>query len=181
MYIFSISMPELNLVYNGKAHKPKVEVEDEYGEIIPASAYTVTYKNNVNAGTGTAYIKIKPNHPKYTGDFSTEFEIEKATNPLKVKGKTLSLKQSKKAQSASASKLIKVNKKGVGKAAYTLVSVTRAKKNVRSFFKMNKAGKLVIQKGLGKGIYRLKIRVVCTGSRNYDAGAQYVYTTVIIK
>ncbi len=180
-HIFSISMPELNLVYNGKAHKPKVEVEDEYGEIIPASAYTVTYKNNVNAGTGTAYIKIKPNHPKYTGDFSTEFEIEKAPNPLKVKGKTLSLKQSKKAQSASASKLIKVNKKGVGKAAYTLVSVTRAKKNVRSFFKMNKAGKLVIQKGLGKGIYRLKIRVVCTGSRNYYAGAQYVYTTVIIK
>ena len=71
--------------------------------------------------------------------------------------------------------------KGIGKAAYSLVSATRAKKNASAFFKMNKAGKLVVQKGLGRGIYRLKIKVVCTGNRNYKAGAQYAYTTVIIR
>ena len=178
---YSVSVFHDQLIYNGKPYKPEILVEDTFGEEIPKSSYTVKYINNVNVGSATVKVTIKPDDPKYCGTIEGDFEILKAKNPMNVKGKTLNLKYSKKAQATTASKLIKVNKKGVGKAAYSLVSATRAKKNVSAFFKMNKAGKLVVQKGLGRGIYRLKIKVVCTGNRNYKAGAQYAYTTVIIR
>ena len=170
--------------YNGKPQRPEIEIEDDFGEVIPANAYTLVYKNDINVGEATVYVKIKPGNPKYTGSDSFTFDIKKASNPLKIKGKTATVKHSalkKKAQIVSASQLIQVNKKGVGKARYSLVSALHGKQNVKACFKMNSAGKLAVQKGLSKGIYWLKVKMVVTGSRNYNAAAKYAKVRIVVK
>ncbi|MBQ6381318.1 MAG: hypothetical protein IJJ41_06960 [Clostridia bacterium] len=182
--IATISVLDDYLVYTGKAIIPHIEIEDDFDEIIPASNYTVTCKNNVNAGTATAIIKMKAGNPKYTGSDSIEFTIHKAKNPMKLKGKTAVLSYAtlrKKAQLTTASKLISVAKPGAGKATFTLVSAVRGKADMKAKFTMNKAGKLAIAKGLGRGVYWLKVRVVCSGNRNYLAGGQYAYVRVVVK
>lgn len=177
----SISIDDSIFVYTGKAIKPKFDLWDEDDELIPADCYTVTYKNNVNCGTATVYFTIKPDNAKYTGDNSSEFTIVKAKNPLAGKGKTAKYKFSKKARTIGASKYIQITKKGVGKTAYALAAATKGKKNVKTWFKVDKSGKLTFKKGLPKGTYQLKIKMSCPGNKNYKAGSQYVYSKIVIQ
>ena len=60
-----------DLVYTGKAQKPKVTVVAN-GETLAAKHYTVSYVNNVNAGTATVTVTGKGS---YAGSISKEFEI----------------------------------------------------------------------------------------------------------
>ena len=64
-----------NVIYTGTAQTPEVKVYD--GEtLLAASNYVVEFKDNVNAGTATAIVKMKGN---YSGSASKTFVIEKAT------------------------------------------------------------------------------------------------------
>lgn len=182
--VCSLTLYDENIRYDGKAKKPKITVEDENDDVIPASRYNITYKNNVNAGTATVYIKIKPGDAKYNGDISTTFEILKGINPLKVTGKKVTFKASslkKKAQAAGASKIIKLTKKGVGKHTFSLVSATKAKKNFKSKFVLASNGKLVVKKGTAKGTYLLKVKVTAAGNKNYYKTAKYAVVRVVVK
>lgn len=182
--IYSISIVNHYVVYTGKAIKPKIQVFDEFDELIPASAYTVTYKNNVNVGEATAYITMKPGNPKYTGKDSLTFTIIKAKNPLRVKGKAATLSYSalqKKAQALGASKMITITKKGAGKLKYSLLSATRGTKSTKAFFTMTPGGKLIVKKGVVKGVYTLKIRITTAGNRNYRAAARTVTAKIVVK
>lgn len=64
-------------IYNGQPQCPEVSVESRYGDVILTkdTDYTVTYKNNVNAGTAQVQVTGKG---KYTGELTGTFEIEKA-------------------------------------------------------------------------------------------------------
>ncbi|SFB12776.1 Fibronectin type III domain-containing protein [Acetitomaculum ruminis DSM 5522] len=68
--------------YTGKAIKPEFEYicyENENGneiELVEDIDYTLSYKNNTNAGTATVTIKGKGN---YTGSKSVSFKITKAS------------------------------------------------------------------------------------------------------
>ena len=64
--------------YTGKAIKPAVVVKDADGTVVPASEYSVTYKNNVNAGTGTASINFEGSK-LYTGYATASFKINPAS------------------------------------------------------------------------------------------------------
>ncbi len=65
----------LNETYNKEAHKPTVVVTD--GTALKLGTdYTVTYQNNVNAGTATAVVAGKWN---YTGTVNKNFTIDKAS------------------------------------------------------------------------------------------------------
>ena len=65
------------VTYTGKALKPAVRVETEYGKKLSSKYYTVTYKNNKKVGKGTAIIKFRNG---YTGTVKKYFKI----NPKKT-------------------------------------------------------------------------------------------------
>ena len=65
-----VSVP--NVIYSGKAKKPKATVKYDGKTLKAGTDYTVSYKNNVKAGTATATVKGKG---KYTGTKSVKFKI----------------------------------------------------------------------------------------------------------
>ena len=77
--VVDISAGTLNLsgdgyVYTGLPHKPEVVVTLD-GMTIPSNSYTVSYENNINAGTATVKVKGRGN---YTGNLQTTFVVAKA-------------------------------------------------------------------------------------------------------
>ena len=84
----SIKLNKIKYTYTGKAIEPKVTVKgSKTGKTVTlkkGTDYTVTYENNVNAGTATVMVKGKGN---YTGTLTATFTIE----PLKMKNATVKL------------------------------------------------------------------------------------------
>ena len=111
----------------------------------------------------------------YTGTTKATYTINKAANPLKIKGKTVKVKfqkLSKKTQKLKVSKVIKFTKKGQG-------TLTYAKKSGNKKITINKkTGKITIKKGLKKGTYKVKVKVKAKGNANYLASA---FKTVTFK
>ena len=62
--------------YTGSAKKPNVTVKDGETTLTEGVDYTVSYTNNVNAGTATVTVTGKGN---YTGSVSKNFTINKAS------------------------------------------------------------------------------------------------------
>ena len=72
----TITLSQDEYTYDGTAHEPKVTVKD--GEVtIPENQYTVSYENNVNAGTATVTVKDKEGG-NYTVNGTKTFTINKA-------------------------------------------------------------------------------------------------------
>ncbi|MCR5772714.1 MAG: hypothetical protein K6G87_15950 [Butyrivibrio sp.] len=126
----------------------------------------------------------------YTAEFETEgFEkqtknvivpatgVIKKANPLRIKGKTVSVKYSKlkkKAQTLAVGKLIKFTKKAKDQKTYKIASVKKGKKSFKKYFKINsKTGKMTIKKNkkLKKGTYKVVIKVKAKGNSSYNASA----------
>ena len=164
--------------FTGKAIKqtPVVKVN---GVTLKANAdYTVAYANNTNAGTATVTINGKGN---YTGTIIKTFTIAKATNTLTVKVNKPSVKYSKlkkKKQTIKASKAFTVSS-AQGKGTYKLVSVKKAK--FKKYFKVSKAGKITVKKGLKKGTYKLKVNVTAAGNANYQPMTKTVTVKIKVK
>ena len=74
--------------YTGSAITPEVEVKDTARNTVLTknTDYTISYKNNVNAGTATITITGKGN---YTGTVEKTFKINGDENPIKVTNKTV--------------------------------------------------------------------------------------------
>lgn len=107
----------------------------------------------------------------------------KEANPLKVKGKTASVKYKKlkkKSQKLAVSKVIRTVKKGQGSMSYKLVSAKKGGKSFKKYFKINsKTGKVTVKKKLGKGTYKLTIRVRAAGNNSYRASGWKKVTSTI--
>lgn len=69
----TITLSKTSYVYNGKAKKPTVTVKDNGVKLIKGTDYTVTYSNNIKAGTGLVKITGKG---KYTGTATRSFKIK---------------------------------------------------------------------------------------------------------
>ena len=67
--------PIADYTYTGKAITPDPEVYCEDTRLVKGKDYTVSYKNNINAGTATVTIKGKGN---YTGTATQNFTIHRA-------------------------------------------------------------------------------------------------------
>ncbi|MBQ9015590.1 MAG: fibronectin type III domain-containing protein [Firmicutes bacterium] len=162
--IGAIGFPQ-TIVYNGKAQKPKPEVEDQDGEIIPPSHYTVKYKNNVKCGQGTVTVTIKSGDPKYTGSDIAWFTIR----PRKAAIKSLTKNGSKmtvkvKNQKASGVKSYRVEYRVKGTSKW------KTKK-----YKASAGTKLTVS-GLRKG-KRYQVRVCAVGPGGYDGAYSKVKLT----
>ena len=123
--------------------------------------YEVLYENNNGAGMATLTVVGKG---KYSGTITRTFKINKGVNPLKVKGKTATVKASKvkkKNQKLAVSKVIKFTKKGQGKLTYKKL------KGNKKILVNKKTGKITVKKGLKKGTYKVRVSIKAAGNKNY--------------
>ena len=159
--------------YTGSAITPPVKVVLS-GKRLPTSAYSLSYKNNVNAGKATVTVKGKGN---YTGSVSKSFTIKQAANTLKVSGKKVTLKAKslkKAARSVAANKAYSI-KQAKGK-----VSFKKSSGNKKIAVNTTN-GKLTVKKGLTKGAYKVKVRITAKGTKNYKQLAKVATVTVKVK
>ena len=185
-HLQSMEIDEAKQVYNGKAHDVWPTVYDtivtgdedfyteDYIELKEGTDYTIKYKNNVNAGTATITAIGKGN---YTGSITKKFKIYKAANPLKVTGKTATVKRSKvkkKSQTLKVTRVIKTTRKGKGTVTYQ-----KAKGNKK--ITVAKSGKVTVKKGLKKGTYTVKVKVKAKGTSNYNPKTTTVTFKVKVK
>lgn len=162
-----------NQTYTGKALKPAVTLTYDGKTLKSGTDYTLTYKANKNAGTATVTVTGKGN---FTGTRKLTFKINKAANPMTVKGKTAAVKYSavkKKAQTVAAKNAFAVSK-AQGKVTY---KKTGGNKNIT----VSSAGKLTVKKGLKKGSYPVKVKVTAAGSGNYKSASKTATATVKVK
>lgn len=92
---------------------------------------------------------------------------KKAANPIKVTAKTKSVKLKKLKKKAQKVKVITI-KNAQGKVS---VKITKAKKIIKKFLKINTKGKLTIKKWkkAKKGTYKIKVQIKAKGNTNYKS------------
>ena len=77
--ISQVTLSPTACTYTGYAVKPTLTVKGSDGSTLSPSAYTVTFYNNVNVGTNTAYVIVRgASNGKYTGSKTAYFSIVKA-------------------------------------------------------------------------------------------------------
>lgn len=92
---------------------------------------------------------------------------KKAANPIKVTAKTKSVKLKKLKKKAQKVKVLTI-KNAKGKVS---VKITKAKKIIKKFLKINTKGKLTIKKWkkAKKGTYKIKVQIKAKGNTNYKS------------
>ena len=76
----TVTLSPTSYTYDGTAKKPTVTVKDnDTGNTVSTDNYTVTYTNNINAGTATVKVTLKG---VYSGTVSKTFTINKATRTI---------------------------------------------------------------------------------------------------
>ena len=156
-----------NATYTGKKQKPVPAVSVDGVALAKGTDFTVSYKNNVNAGKATLVVKGKG---AYTGSKTVTFEIAKAKPVVKAKKASVKLKRAKVKKKAQVVANLRVTC-DKGKAVYKNASSGAAKK-----FKVNKkTGKVTVPKYTKKGTYTVKVKV------SVKAGANYKKLTKTVK
>lgn len=131
-----IALSKTSFTYNnGKVQKPTVSVSDNL-LLKEGVDYKLVFSSASSKKAGTYIITIT-GIGNYTGTVKVTYKINKATNPLKIKAKTVKVKFSKKkTKTFAVSKVIKFTKKGQGTLTYAKSSgnkkITINKKNRKS-------------------------------------------------
>ena len=76
-----VTLDSSALTYDGKAKTPSVTVTIGSTVLVPETDYTVSYSENVNAGTDTASVTVK-GCGNYTGEVTKTFSIAKANQSI---------------------------------------------------------------------------------------------------
>lgn len=169
-----VILSRASFTYNGKVQKPSI-TKIGGKELKEETDYTVIWSNakSKNAGSYTLTVTGKGN---YTGSSKAVYKINKASNKLKVKGKTAKIEYSrlrKKKQALAVKKLVTVTKKGQGKLTYT------KKAGNKKITVNKKTGKTTVEKGLKKGTYKVKVKIKAAGNKNFKPSAAKTVTFVI--
>ena len=147
LLIFLATNFDDEIIYNGNALKPKVEVYDIADNVISPAHYTLKYTNNTKCGTAKVTATAKTDDTEYTGSHEMEFLISPAKAVIKslADGKN-SLTITVKDQKASGVKGYEVSYRIKGSSAWKT-------KNFKAT-----SNKLVL-KNLKKGkIYQVRVR-----------------------
>ena len=138
--------------------------------------YTLSYKNNKNAGTASVVINGKG---VFTGSKTVTFTIAKAKNTVKF------AKQTKKANAKTLKKkavkiTIKKATKAKGGVTYSLAGVVNAK--YKKNFSINKTtGKITVKRNTKPGTYKLKVKATAKGNKNYRSASVTAVITIKVK
>ena len=171
--------------YTSSSITPSVTVTLNGEQLEQGKDFTVSYSDNVNAGTAKVTVTGTGG---FIGSKEVTFAIEKAsqdvvcasaakTKTFKAAKKGKFKKKLKKNTSISAAAMKKLF--GItanGSLSFAKASVTgKAKK----FVNISSAGKVIIKKGLKKGTYALKIKVSAAATANYKAASSKTVTLKI--
>ena len=163
-----------NVTYTGEAFKPVPSVTLNGAQLKAGTDYTVSYKNNINAGAATVTVSGTGNY-KDTADAT--FTISKADKDLTLKGKKVKVKYSK----------LKTKKKVLKRSSVIKISGAKGKityKKLRGNKKIlvNKTtGKVTVKKKLKKGTYKVKVQVSTAGDMDYNPQKKNVTFKIKVK
>jgi len=145
--------------YNGKAQTQSPVVKVGGRTLKDKTDYTLSYKNNTNAGTATVTIKGRGN---YTGSIAKTFKINKAAQ-----------------KPACKTSLVSVGKTGT----FTItgskgkLTVTTADKKIAAISKIDQSKKKVTVKGVKVGSVKLTIK--SASAANFNAGSVTVTLKIV--
>lgn len=163
-----------NMVYTGKVLTPIPKVVLNGVTLQYKKDFTISYKNNIKAGTAIVNITGCGN---YVGTVQTKFTITKAPNRIskavtskKLKAKTLKKKSSSVKIGGAAYENTK--------KTYKLISVS---KKAKKFIKVNKNGVITVKKGLKRGTYTVKVDIILQPTTNYQKTTITHTVKIIVK
>ncbi len=169
------SLSKTAFTYNGKVQKPNLKAV-KAGKLNATYTAALSNKNPKNAGTYKVAIKGTGN---FNGSVVKLFKINKANNPMILKGKTSGVKSallSKANQLVKRVKAISISK-AQGAVTYKLTGVSNAQ--AKKYFSVNaKTGDIVVKKGLKKGTYRLSIFVKAAGNANVNPKTEKILCSI---
>lgn len=154
----TVSLSKASYVYNGTARTPGVTVKDGDTSLTEKQDYTVSYKNNTNAGTATVTVTGKGN---YAGTVTTTFTITQADNTITASGSSKTYSAKKQTFS------LKATQKGTGKLTYS--------SNDKSVT-VSAAGKVTIK---AKFIGKATITINAAADNNYKSASKSITIKVI--
>ena len=167
--ITSVILSKSSYTYNGKIQRPKIKYVIAGDKIVIADNYDVVYSggDSTDAGKYTVTVIGKG---RFTGSASASYTINKAANPVKITAKNVAVSYKslkKKAKTVKRASAIAV-KGAATKLSYTLTKVKNTK--FKKYFRVNnKTGNITVKKGLGKGSYKLTVKVKAAGNNNFKA------------
>lgn len=158
----SSSLSATSYTYDGNAKKPNVTVKNGAATLEANTDYTVSYKNNTNAGTATVTITGKG---KYAGTITKTFKIAKASQTIsaQVPSKTYKYATVKKKNQTFK----------IGASAKTDLSYKSSNtKNVT----VTSKGVVTVKKKAKKGTYYVTVSAKST--TNYNAASKQIKIVV---
>ncbi|MDO4807621.1 MAG: BspA family leucine-rich repeat surface protein [Coriobacteriales bacterium] len=148
--------------YTGKAYTPKPTVKVGSVALALNTDYTLSYKDNTNAGTATVTVKGTGN---YKDSKTATFTIAKAANTFTAKAAKGSLDITYNASTAVGTPGNVTTSKAIGSVGYTNASSDAAAKR----FAVDKtSGKVTVPKGTQAGTYEVKVNVKAAGNANFS-------------
>lgn len=175
--ISDVELEKDEFTYTGKPITPKARPNcyNNCKGLTEGKDYTVSYKNNVNAGTATVIVTGIGDH---TVTQKATFKIKKAPNRMKVNVKKHSV-------SAKAGRLRKqsvtIKRTKVLTVSGADGKVTYSKKGGPRKISVNRKGNIRLAKGLAKGTHVLKFTVKAKGTKNYKAATKTVTIKIRVK
>ncbi len=164
---------------------PPVYVYDANGKRVASKYFTVTYKDNINAGTATVTVKGKA---PYTGTASATFTIKKvtasaflnSTSTVSKTGykKTATVKQSDVKSAKKKAGQIKLYLAQNGKYVSAGNKVKFTATSNYSKVTITSGGAIYVQKGAKKGTYKITVKVQAT-NKNYKGGTRTLTVKVV--
>ena len=139
--------------------------------LVKDKEYTLSYENNINAGTATVIVTGAGGN--YNGTAKAVFTIKKADQKMTATPKKAVVKLAKVKKANQTVKAVTV-KNNQGKVTY--------KKSGSSKLTVNaKTGKITVKKGTKKGTYKIKIKVTAAGNASFNKAVKTVTVKVTVK
>lgn len=159
--------------YTGKAITPKITASYFGQDLKEGVDYTVSYKNNINAGTATVTVT---GIGEYRESVSVAFEIKKAANTMTattVQKTVLISKLAKANQKVTKAITVSKNK---GTVSYKKVSGSK-------YMSISSTGVITIKKGKFKTgtIFKMNVKVTAKGTANYKSASKTLTVRVKAK
>ena len=149
----SITLSSYDYYYSGSACRPSVTVKQESKALYSGTDYTVSYSNNINAGTAKVTVTGKGN---YYGTASKTYTIWKADQTLNVTASS---------NTVSKGKTMQLSASGIGSISYSSSNLSVAT--------VNSSGLVT---GLAAG--SATITVTAAGNGNYKSATKTITVTV---
>lgn len=149
----SAQLAEDKFVYDGKEKTPDVVVKNGDTVLTKNTDYTISYKNNLNAGKAMVTVT---GTGKYTGEVTKEFEIAKAAQELKVSPTEINISVGESAQ---------IEVSGQGQISY--------KSDAEEKVTVSNTGKVT-----GKQAGKATITIAAAGNENYNSASKTLTVNV---